>query len=206
MKRALACSLLALAGRAAAAGSVTYEIEPAERSVTIQVGRAGLLKFAGHTHEVVAPVFGGQVVVDDEQLARSSVMVEFETAALRVTGKGEPKEDVPKVQENMVGPKVLEVARYPKVAFRSRSVEGRKVSAGVYEIVVSGDLSLHGATRAVVLPLRIEMSGDTLTATGRTTLRHTDFGMKPLSVGGVVNVKNELGVELNVVARKKPAP
>jgi hypothetical protein len=28
--------------------------------------------------------------------------------------------------------------------------------------------------------------------------------MKPLSVGGVVNVKNELGVELNVVARKKP--
>src|SRR5574341_926116 len=103
IKRVLVCLLVALPVPGAFAETLTYEIEPSERSVTIRVGRAGLLKFAGHTHEVVAPVFAGQVVVDDEQITRSSVSVEFEAAALRVTGKGEPADDVPRVQENMVG-------------------------------------------------------------------------------------------------------
>src|SRR5262245_38415872 len=197
MKRALAC-LLALAGPGAMAGSVTYDIEPGERSVVIQVGRAGLLKFAGHTHEVVAPVFGGQVVVDEEQLTRSSVNVEFETAALRVTGKGEPPDDLPKVQESMVGPKVLDASRYPKATFRSQSVEGRRVSPGVYEVVVKGELSLHGAAHAVTLPLAIEVKGETLTAKGTTQLRKTDLGMKPVSVHGVVDIKHELRLTLRV--------
>jgi polyisoprenoid-binding protein YceI len=203
IKPAVACVLLMLPGAAAWAQPATYEIQPSERSGTVQAGRAGLLKFAGHTHEVVAPVFAGQVVVDEEQIAQSSVSVEFDAMALRVSGKGEPADDVPKVQENMMGPKGLDATRHPKVTFRSRAVQGRRASPGNYEVVVTGDLALHGVTHAVVLPLRVEIKGGTLTATGRTTLRHTDFGMKPISVAGVVNVKNELVIDLNIVAQKK---
>jgi hypothetical protein len=47
----------------------------------------------------------------------------------------------------------------------------------------------------------VEVAGETLTASGKTVLRQTDFGMKPVSVGGVVNVKNELGVDFRIVAR-----
>ena len=203
IKPAVACLFLILPGAAAWTQPATYEIQPSERSVTIQVGRAGLLKFAGHTHEVVSPVFAGQIVVDEERIGQSSVSVEFDAMALRVTGKGEPADDVPKVQENMMGPKVLDATRHPKMTFRSSSVEGRRVAPGNYEVVVTGDLALHGVTHAVVLPLRVEIKGGTLTAIGRTTLRHTDFGMKPISVAGVVNVKNELVIDLNIVAHKK---
>jgi hypothetical protein len=44
-----------------------------------------------------------------------------------------------------------------------------------------------------------------LTATAVLVLRHDDFGMKPISVAGVVKVKNEIDVELQIVARAQPA-
>ena len=67
---------------------------------------------------------------------------------------------------------------------------------------MTGDLDLHGVTRSVTLPLRVELAADALTATGKTTLRHSDFGMKPVSAGGgTVKVKNEIGVDFRIVAR-----
>jgi hypothetical protein len=36
-------------------GSVVLTIDPGESRVTILVGKAGMLSFAGHAHEVVAP-------------------------------------------------------------------------------------------------------------------------------------------------------
>jgi polyisoprenoid-binding protein YceI len=125
----------------------------------------------------------------------------FDAGALKVTAEGEPAGDAPKVQEKMVGPEVLDVARFPSITFRSTSVAGKEVRAGVYDLQVTGDLALHGATRTMVLPLRVEVAAETLTASGKTVLRQTDFGMKPVSVGGVVNVKNELGVDFRIVAR-----
>jgi len=41
-----------------------------------------------------------------------------------------------------------------------------------------------------------------LTASGKTVLRHDQFGMQPVSVaGGSVKVKNEIEVEYRIVAR-----
>jgi hypothetical protein len=42
-----------------------------------------------------------------------------------------------------------------------------------------------------------------LKASGRATLRHTDFGMTPVSVAGVVKVKNELTLEFDITARAR---
>ena len=54
----------------------------------------------------------------------------FDAAALKVTGEGEPAKDVPKVQAKMVGPEVLDAARFPSITFRSRSVTGKEVTRG----------------------------------------------------------------------------
>ena len=57
-------------------------------------------------------------------------------------------------------------------------------------------------TRALTLPVHVEMAGETLTASGRTTLRHDQFGMTPVSAaGGSVKVKNEIPVEYRLVAK-----
>jgi len=102
----------------------------------------------------------------------------------------------------MEGPEVLDISRFPSITFRSRSVTGREVSPGRYDVQVTGDLSLHGVSRGMTLPLHVEVQGETLTATGKTVLRQSDFGMKPVSAGGgTVKVKNEIGLDFKIVAR-----
>ena len=168
--------------------------------VTIRVGKAGLFKFAGHEHEVLAPVLKGEVRADRENLDRSSVVLAFEAAALRVSGKDEPPADLPKVQAAMQGPQVLEVDRFAEITYRSATVAGRATSAGVYELTLGGELTLHGVKGSVSVPVRVEMTEERLTATGTLTLRHTSFGLKPISVAGVVKVKDELSVTFTIVA------
>jgi polyisoprenoid-binding protein YceI len=197
-------ALLALMAALGAGSVQRYVVGPDESTVTIQVGKAGLFKFAGHEHEVVAPALRGEVVADTGDLSRSTVWVMFEAAALRVTGKGEPPEDVPKVQAAMLGPKVLDVARFPEITFRSRAVSGHAAGAGAYDLQVTGDLSVHGVTRTVTLPLKVQLSDKSVAARGRAVIRHTDHGMKPVSVAGVVNVRNEIGVEFRITARAVP--
>ena len=197
-------ALVALAATAGPGSGQRYVVAPDQSTVTIRVGRAGLFKFAGHEHVVVAPAFRGEVVADAGDLSRSSVWVTFESAALRVTGEGEPAKDVPKVQAAMVGPKVLDAERFPEITFRSRAVSGRPAGPGAWELTVTGDLTLHGVTRAVTLPLKVQVSGETLAAAGTTVIRHTDYGLKPVSVAGVVNVRNEIGVEFRITARAAP--
>ena len=181
----------------------TYVVVPAERSVVIDVGKSGLFSFAGHVHEVVAPGLSGEVVADAEDLSRSRVTLLFDARALKVTGRGEPPDDVPKVQEAMLGPKVLDTARFPEIRFASKAVSGRTLGPAAYAVDVAGDLTLHGVTRPVTLPLKIEITGDTLVATGTTTLRQKDYGIDPVSVAGVVKVKNELTLTFRIEGREK---
>ena len=194
---------IGLAGPAGAAPRA-YAVDPGASSLVVHVGKTGVFGFAGHPHDVVAERFAGRVEADPDDLARSSVTLSFEAAALRVSAQGEPGGDAPKVQEVMAGPKVLDVARFPAISFRSREVAGRRAADGAYELQLTGELGLHGATRTVTLPVRVEVSGDTLTATGRTTIAQRAFGIEPVSAGGgTVKVKNEVVIEFRIVARTK---
>ncbi len=186
------------------AGAASFQVDASASKVTIRVGKAGLFKFAGHEHEVSALGFSGEVVADPADLSRSSVHLAFEAAAVRLTGSGDPPGDVPKIQETMAGPRVLDVARFPEVRFDSRKVGGQRTAPGTWEIEVQGDFRLRAETRSLTLPLRVELRGETLTATGRATIRQSDFGLEPVSVAGVVKVKNELLVEYRIVARRAP--
>lgn len=201
-RMALALASLAVS-LPAAAEQRTYAIEAERSRVTIAVGKAGLFAFAGHEHEVVAPAVTGEVIANPDDLAGSSVVLSFEAVALRVTGKGEPPEDVPKVQANMLGPRVLDAVGFPTVSFRSVGVSGRAAGAGAWDLAVEGDFALHGVSKRLKLPLRAEIGGDTLTVSGTVVLRQTDFGIKPMSVAGVVNVKDELVVTYRIVGRAR---
>jgi polyisoprenoid-binding protein YceI len=188
----------------AAAATRTYVIDSSASAVQVHVGKSGVFGFAGHTHEVAAERFAGRVEADPDDLARSSVELSFEASGLKVSAPGEPEGDAPKVQGVMAGPKVLDVSRFPAIRFRSRQVSGRRAADGAYELEVAGEVSLHGVSRAVTLPVRVELSGATLTASGRTALAQRAFGIEPVSAGGgTVKVKNEVGIEFRIVARVK---
>jgi polyisoprenoid-binding protein YceI len=201
MKKALAVAL-ALAGSLSlrAAGPRTFTVEPDRSHAMIVVGKSGAFSFAGHTHEVEAPVSGGTVRLDSDAPSKSDVKLAFNAAKLRVTGKGDPADDVPKVQEVMVGEQVLDVKKFPTITFESTSVTA-KGAAPSMELTVAGRLTIRGATRPVTAPVSVQIDGATLTATGKFLIKQTDFGIKPISVGGVVKVKDELTITFTIVAR-----
>lgn len=202
--------LLAAGGAAVAAapeGQTTYEVSLVDSRVTIHLGRAGIFGFVGHEHEIEAPVASGTVMVDAQNQAGSSVALSFDAASLRVTGKGEPPQDVPKVQARMLGPDVLDVARFPKIDFASTGAAPKRVSEGSYDLLLSGRLTLHGVTRDVRVPARVEIREGRLRAQGKTTFRQSEFGISPVSVGGVVKVKDAVVLEFDVVASvPQPTP
>jgi len=59
-------------------------------------------------------------------------------------------------------------------------------------------LSLHGVTKAVSLTGK-QTAGSYTT---HTVLKQTDFGIKPLSIGGgIIKVRNEVEIDFQIFAR-----
>ena len=203
MKQALAC-VLALAGSAAllAAGPRTFTVEPGQSKALIDVGKTGAFSFAGHTHEVEAPLTSGVVHLDLDNPSRADVRLEFNAAAMRVTGKGESADDVPKVTQTMLSDMVLDVKTFPSITFESTSVTARGAAPSL-DLSIAGKLTIRGVTRPVTAPVAVKISGDSLTATGKFSIKQTDFGIKPISIGGVVKVKDELNITFTIAARAR---
>jgi polyisoprenoid-binding protein YceI len=190
-----------LLGVASAQGARTLTIDPAGSRVFIEVGRSGLLGFAGHDHEVLASAVNGRAEVDPTNWARSVVTLEFDASKLKVTAKGDPPSDVPEVERVMLSERVLDVKRFPAVAFRSRRVTATLGPSGI-GLVIDGDFTLHGVTRALTVRSTVTMESTGLTARGTCAIRQTEFGMEPVTAGGgTVRVKDEVRVDFVLKAR-----
>jgi polyisoprenoid-binding protein YceI len=199
-----AASLLARAEASPARGSIELAIDPTASQVVIEVGKSGMLSFAGHLHEVTAPV-QGRVMFDPDDWRRSSVSLDFDAAALKVTGKGESPAEVPEVQRVMLSDQVLDTKRYPRITFTSQriSVDARSGNTGT--VIIDGELTLHGATHPVTIraSATLEASGR-LTARGTFSFNQTDFGITPVAGGaGTVRVKDALDVQFVLAAHRR---
>ncbi len=188
MLRGCAVAFACLAMAALPVGA--QAIDPARSTVTVRVAKAGLFAAFGHNHVVRAPIQQGEVNV-----ARHSVVLAFASARLQVEDPGVSPKERSEVQQTMLGPQVLDTARYPEIRFASTQAEPERNGWRV-----QGQLSLHGVTR----PLAVEVTSAGAGAyRGRARLRQTDFGIQPVRIaGGTVKVKDEVTVEFNIVIVK----
>ena len=165
-------------------------IDAERSSIVVHVGKAGLLSAAGHEHWITAPISSGTV--------RESppAYVEFTIQTTKMAVKPDPKVDAKtqaEVQKDMED-LTLETGKFPQIAFRSTRIE----KSGEAQWKVEGLLSLHGVTKPVSLAVR--RVGDSYAA--HTVLKQTDFGIKPVSVGGgLVKVKNEVEIDFQIFVR-----
>jgi polyisoprenoid-binding protein YceI len=194
----------AVASIASPATAGDYTIDGGASRIAVHVGKSGVLGFAGHRHEVSAHPSGGRVHADAQELSASSVTVEIHAADFSVDAEKEGAGDAPKVQATMER-EVLETQRHPDISFTSSSVRGRTLAEGRYALELTGTLQLHGVRREMTVPVEVQVTGTTLTATGKLSLTHEAFGLKRASGGGgTVRVANELSVDFILVAH--PAP
>lgn len=166
-------------------------IDVKQSQITIHVGRAGFLSAFGHDHLVRAPIAEGTI---DESATRSRVEFRVDSRQLKVLDPDVKPEERAEIQRDMVGPKVLDSEKYPEIRFRSTSIQ----RTGDEKWKVLGELSLHGQTRSV----EVAVTGGNGSYRGTAKFKQTDFGIKPVSVGGgTVKVKDELRIEFEVRAQ-----
>jgi polyisoprenoid-binding protein YceI len=199
----IAVSLAAGLSTGVRGASTTYRVDPTKSRVTIHVGKAGAFSFlAGHTHEVSGPIEAGSVDVDADALTQSHVRLVIAAADLKVSAAGEPQGDAPKVQEAMDGEKVLDVARYPRMTYESTAAVVKNRTENQLDLNVAGKLTIRDVTQPVIVPVRVALSGSSLHATGRIEIKQSTFGIKPISVAGVVAVKDTLDIDFSISATK----
>ena len=155
-------------------------------------------------HLVISKVHGrfakwaGTIELDTQDLTRSSVDVKIDAASIDT--------QVADRDTHLRSPDFLDVAKYPELSFRSRRIE--KAGDGYR---VTGDLTLHGVTREVVLDA--EFGGTAKDPWGnersafaaKTSLDRRDYGLTwnaALEAGGVlVGEKVEISIELEAVKK-----
>jgi polyisoprenoid-binding protein YceI len=167
-KRILLASALAAATFGASAAGVTYKIDPSHTVVLASWSHFGYSNPSAN--------FGGAsgtIVYDADAPEQSSVEVSLPMSAI--------DSFVPKLDEHLRGPDFFDAAKYPVATFRSTSV--RVLDDGRLE--VSGNLEMHGATRPVVLEVKLNkaapqpMMGNTPTIgfDASTTIKRSAFGI-----------------------------
>ena len=162
-------------------------IDTEHSTMTVHVYRSGLLSFAGDNHEIQAPIVSGV-------LNEASRMVELrvDVRRMRVLDPNLSPEKRSQVQEKMLSPDVLDPDRYPQITVRSTSVEEKNGN----NISVNGDLTLHGQTR----PINVSVVRTQSHYRGSETFKQTDFGIKPISIGGgTIKVKDEVRIDFDIV-------
>lgn len=166
-------------------------IDTQRSTITIHVGKSGLLSAAAHDHTIDAPIFFGTI------RESGTPHIEFIVKTARMTVKPDPKVDA-KTQATIqtdMEEMTLETKKFPEIAFHSSRVE----NLGDGQWKVAGDLSLHGVTKPV--SLTVKQSGDSYTT--HTVVKQTDFAIKPVSIGGgMIKVKNEVEIDFQIFPGK----
>ncbi len=108
----------------------------------------------------------------------------------------------------MKSPNFLDVAKFPTITFKSTKVEAN----GEGKWKVTGDLTLHGVTKPVVLdvessgaPIHDPFGNTRAGASATTKIKRSDFGLtwnKTLETGGVM-VGDDVAISIDVEAIKK---
>ncbi len=188
--------------QAARTGKKIYKIDAAQSLITVTVRRGGALARFGHDHVVASRSVAGFVAPDagradfhfrldqltvDEPALRSAAGLDTQPSLEAIEG----------TRENMLT-RVLEAERHPVVLLHAQRVQGN-------DKLLRLTVTLHGVARTVDVPVTIERTKASLTATGELRLLQTDFGITPMSVmGGAMVVQDPMELRFRIVANVFP--
>lgn len=179
---------LLAASLVASARAETRPIDTARSTLTVRVGKTGVFSTFGDNHVVRAPIVAG--TVDDGSVP--SVTLRVDARKMTVLDPDLKPEKRAEVQTRMLGPDVLDVARFPEIRFRSTEVKPE----GTGRWRVSGVLELHGKTA----PISFDVTAGNGRVKGTASVSQRAYGIEPVSVaGGTVKVKDEVAVDIEVV-------
>jgi polyisoprenoid-binding protein YceI len=96
---------------------------------------------------------------------------------------------------------VFDSDEYPLISFSSRRVtteDNQLLDHTETEVMIEGDLTMHGITQPLSLSVMVKRSGSSLNASGRFNTRLSNFGMSRPSLFGIL-VDDEVKVSFELL-------
>lgn len=185
-----------------------FVVDPRASEIRVLVYRTGPLAHFGHDHVLVGRVQGE--IRAGASAAASGFRLEIpvdsfavDPPAARADEGGEFAEAVSKearagTRKHMLGPAVLDAARYPLIRIESVALAGPRWGPSV-----TARVTLRGTARDLRFPAAVFESGDTLTVIAGFSFAQSEFGIAPYSIlGGGLRVRDVLEVRIRIVAHR----
>ncbi|RIK09064.1 MAG: YceI family protein [Acidobacteria bacterium] len=136
---------------------------------------------------------GFTVAKEGDNLVASDIKIEVNMASLK---SDEDRRD------NRMKTSGLETAKYPTATFTATEpakISLRDAQSGRGSAEVTGDLTLHGTTKKVTIPLDIQVSGSKIEIAGAKLVVMADYNITPPDVAGIVTVEPSGTLEFKVI-------
>lgn len=95
----------------------------------------------------------------------------------------------------------LESNRYPTATFVLTTpidLPAGATSGQIVNVSATGQLTIHGVSKTVTIPIQARFSGSQIELAGSITFPFSDFGMTPPSIGGFVTVQDNATMEFDI--------
>lgn len=188
IRMAVLGAMLVALGGALALAAETFAPDPVHSSALFKVRHFGVAYVRGVFTDI-----SGAIVMDKKKPGASSVQISIGTASVDTNMK--PRD------EDLKSDHFLDVAKYPKMSFKSRKVA--RVKKDQYK--VTGDFTLHGVTKTITVPVTLLGEGKDPRGNIRIgfesnfTIKRSDYGMKFM----VPAVGDKVEISLVIEAVKK---
>lgn len=170
--------------------TTTWNLDPAHSSAGFSVRHMMIAKVHGAFEKI-----SGKLVYDAANPANSSVEATIDAASINTR---DAQRD-----GHLKSADFFDVEKFPQLTFKSKKIE----KAGSGELKVTGDLTIHGVTKEVVLAVegptgehKDPWGNIKIGASGSTKINRKDFGLTwnaALEAGGVL-VGDEVTITLDV--------
>jgi len=112
--------------------------------------------------------FTGSVAMPGADLTGATITIEIATASIYT--------DTPKLTNHLKSGDFFDINKHPKATFKSTAI---KAAPGANDVTheITGDLTLHGVTKAITVPVKATADDKSVTIEGKITIKQGDFGM-----------------------------
>jgi polyisoprenoid-binding protein YceI len=177
----------------AAVPAGTWELDSSHTGVQFKVRHLMVSYVRGDFEKI-----SGKIVYDEQDVSKSSADITIDAASINTR--------VAKRDKHLRSADFLDVAKHPSITFKSKKVE----KAGDGKLKMTGDLTIRGATREVVLevegptpPIKDPQGKTRVGGVASTRINRNDFGLtwnKALEAGGVVVGENvEITIDIEIL-------
>ena len=167
--------------------SGVYKLDTGHSSIGFEVKHMGLVNIPGYFKD-----FSGEVDFDAKNITKSTVEFSAKTASVDTR--------VARRDNHLRSDVFFDSTKHPEMTFKSTKVEKKGEM-----LIVTGDFTLRGVTKSIMLPVKIagfaegRRNSKVMGATAETMINRNDYGVS-YGIGG--SIATDVKVILNIEARK----